>query len=181
MLWFCWFHIVSIQKEKFAGAPCMPTLSSCSGAPSCSMLFLFDLSCLHFAVGHGICIENNRVWLDHTDRQIPGYPSNPCHRYGLGQGYKLATHTRTCRHPWHQPARVHKPVTFPSKVYCLALEAYPCMGCSTPGFWKTLTHTCYTLGCGYGFSGVWMQVALETPVLVPMPIPTWLTFWPSSK
>ena len=105
----------------------MPTLSLCLHPPSCSMLFSFDLLCWHFVVGHGIYVENNCVWLNHTDRQIPGNPSNPCHGYGLGQGYKLPTHTRTHRHPSHQPTRVHKPVTFPNslppQVHCPVIQA----------------------------------------------------------
>ena len=59
--WFCWFHLVSIQKRKFRRC----TLYACSlivfTPPSCSMLFSFALSRWHFVVGHGIDVENNRM------------------------------------------------------------------------------------------------------------------------
>ena len=60
------------------------------------------------------------MWLNHTDRQIPWCPSNPCHGYGLGRGYKVST--RACRRPWYQPIQVRKPVTFPT--YSIHIQSY---------------------------------------------------------
>jgi hypothetical protein len=51
-----------------------------------------------------------------SDRQRPGYPSNPCHGYGFCWGSELPTRTRTRDYPSRQPVRVCKPVTFPTQM-----------------------------------------------------------------
>ena len=38
----------------------------------------------------------------------------PQHGCGLREGYWAPTHTYTHTHPWHLPAQIDKPVTFPA-------------------------------------------------------------------
>ena len=70
----------------------------------------------------------------------PPRPPHPCHRSS-----NLAMPHGSVN--WHLHCYC--------KVYCLVLEAYSCMCCSPPGFWKTLicTRRNPPLGVGTGFLG----------------------------